>query len=192
MNPIKSIAISGYKPYELGIFKANHPGIKVIRTVLHSKLIEQVETGVEWFISSAQTGVELWAMDIVQTLQADYPHVKTAILPPFFGWEERWSPQEQELFQSLLSQADYAKYITERPYESPTQLRIRNAFLVKHTDGLLLLYDEEQQGTPQYILKEARAKQAANTYEINWITIEDVSEAERMMQELEGDGRNDW
>ena len=62
---MKVIAVTGYKPFELGIFKNDHPGVECIKKALHRKLITFVEDGLEWVIISYQLGVELWVAEVV-------------------------------------------------------------------------------------------------------------------------------
>ncbi|MEC3078540.1 SLOG family protein, partial [Bacillus tropicus] len=47
---MKVIAVTGYKPFELGIFKNDHPGVECIKKALHRKLTNFVEDGLEWVI----------------------------------------------------------------------------------------------------------------------------------------------
>ena len=59
---MKVIAVTGYKPFELGIFK-NDAGVECIKA-LHRKLTNFVEDGLEWVIISGQLGVELWVLKL--------------------------------------------------------------------------------------------------------------------------------
>lgn len=62
---MKVIAVTGYKPFELGIFKNDHPGVECIKKALRRKLTAFVEGGLEWVIISGQLGVELWTAEVV-------------------------------------------------------------------------------------------------------------------------------
>jgi len=66
---MKVIAVTGYKPFELGIFKNDHPGVECIKKALRRKLTAFVEDGLEWVIISGQLGVELWAAEVVFEIQ---------------------------------------------------------------------------------------------------------------------------
>ena len=61
---MKVIAVTGYKPFELGIFKMIIR-VECIKKALHRKLTNFVEDGLEWVIISGQLGVELWAAEVV-------------------------------------------------------------------------------------------------------------------------------
>ena len=79
---MKVIAVTGYKPFELGIFKNDHPGVEY-KKALHRKLTNFVEDGLEWVIISGQLGVELWVAEVVFEMQVEYPDLKLAVFTPF-------------------------------------------------------------------------------------------------------------
>ncbi|TDQ41477.1 SLOG family protein [Aureibacillus halotolerans] len=179
---LKSVAVGGYKPFELGIFQPSHQGIPVIKETLRQKMIGMIEQGTEWFVSSGQSGVELWGLEVAEDLKKTaYPSLQTALLPPFIGWEEKWNEVEQEAFRKLFHEVDFCRYITDRPYESPAQLRVKNQFIVQHTSGMLLLYDEDHEGTPKYMLHAAKQQEQ---YPVVWVSPEDVAETERVLAEM--------
>lgn len=57
--------------------------------------------------------------------------------------------------------ADYHAFITKRPYESPAQFAARDGFIIDNTDGALLVYDLEKEGSPKFFYD--RAIQAKNS-----------------------------
>ena len=61
---MKVIAVTGYKPFELGIFKTIIQS-RMYKKALRRKLTAFVEDGLEWVIISGQLGVELWAAEVV-------------------------------------------------------------------------------------------------------------------------------
>lgn len=80
---IKVLAVSGYKPFELGIFKNDHPSVMFIKAALKKELIPMIEDGLEWVLISGQLGVELWAAEVIFELKSEYPEVKLAVITPF-------------------------------------------------------------------------------------------------------------
>jgi uncharacterized phage-like protein YoqJ len=177
------MAVTGYKPMELGIFSEKHPGVGIIKRALTSRMLSFVEEGTEWFVTSGSSGVELWASEVAILLKKQYPHVKLSILTPFLEQESRWPDHAKEQYYEVLNQADHVASITNRPYESPTQLRLKNEFIVQKSDGLLVLYDEESQGSPQYYLDAAKRRQLHNDYPIFYINRYDLEAIEREIQE---------
>ncbi|CAM3170855.1 SLOG family protein [Sporolactobacillus spathodeae] len=173
-----SFLVSGYTANELGVFAANHPGIPSILHCLKKKLRELVENGTDWFVISGQAGVELWAGQTVLTLKNEEKlPVHLAVLPPFLDQENRYKDWMKEIYYSVLEQSDFTQPISNRPYEQPLQLKQKNDFLVNKTDGLLLLYDEEAPGSPNYYLSAAKKKAARTPYPIQLINRFDLEDA---------------
>jgi uncharacterized phage-like protein YoqJ len=171
---VKVLTISGYKSFELGIFKNDDQAVQYIKKAIEKSLVGFVEEGLEWVIISGQMGVELWAAEVVFDLQMEYSDLKLAILTPFLNQESKWNETNKEYYEFILSQADFVDSITKREYESPVQFRQKNEFLVSKSDGLLLLFDEEKQGSPKYLLETARKKQEITSYFIGFITFSDL------------------
>lgn len=162
----RRIVITGYKPHELGIFDPKHAGIRYIKKAIRKRLVSYIEDGLEceWIIVSGQLGVELWAAEVVLGLKEDYPHLKLAVLTPFLEQESKWQEEKQIQYRNLLAAADFVTSITKRPYEGPWQFKAKNAFLLEHSDGLLAVYDEEKEGSPRYIVAEAKRRSETGAY----------------------------
>ncbi|WP_338789344.1 DUF1273 domain-containing protein [Metabacillus sp. FJAT-53654] len=171
---MKVLTISGYKSFELGIFKNDDQAVQYIKKAIEKSLLGFLEEGLEWVIISGQMGVELWAAEVVFNLQMEYSDLKLAILTPFLNQESKWNEINKEYYEFILSQADFVDSITKREYESPVQFRQKNEFLVSKSDGLLLLFDEEKEGSPKYLLETARKKQELTSYFIGFITFSDL------------------
>ena len=167
---IKRLVVTGYKPHELRIFQENHPGIRYIKKAIRKELEQLLEDGLEWVLISGQLGVEIWTAEEVMDLQLGYPQLKYAVLSPFLDQEKRWKEVQQEKYQEILFHADFHRCISNRPYEGPWQYRAKDQFLLRNSDGLLILYDEEHGGSPKY-MKELAEKYAETTdYPIITIT----------------------
>ncbi|WP_096202281.1 DUF1273 domain-containing protein [Bacillus sp. FJAT-45350] len=183
---MKVVAVSGYKGHELGIFNQKHEGIRYIKKAIRQRIISLIDEGLEWVIISGQLGVELWAAETVYDLQTDYPNLKVAVLTPFLNQEKNWNEETQEYYQHILGQADFVESISKKEYENPTQLRMKNEYIIQKSDGLLLLYDEEKEGSPLFYLKPAKKRQAQENYIIVMITpydLELIVEEEREAQQ---------
>ncbi|WP_243290011.1 DUF1273 domain-containing protein [Bacillus sp. FJAT-47783] len=171
---MKVLAITGYKPHELGIFNYKEPAIKYIKKAIKKSVIPFVEEGLEWVVISGQVGVELWAAEVVLDLQEEYPFLQLAILTPFLHQEKKWKDHHREYYEMILAQADLVESITKKEYENPVQFRLKNEFITSKTDGLLLVYDQEREGTPKYQLEVAKKKQEQGKYSIFTITFDDL------------------
>lgn len=180
---IKRLVITGYKAHELGIFDDKHAGIPIIKQAIKERLVPLIEEGLEWIIMTGALGVETWAAEIVMDLQLEYPELKYAIMTPFLDQEKRWNEAKQEKYEMILSLADYTTSLTNRPYEAPWQFIESNKFLIQHSDGILIVYDEENEGSPKYIKKLAAQYADKFDYEILLINAYDlqlIAEEEQM------------
>ncbi len=167
------MAISGYKPFELGIFKKDHPSAEYIRAAFRKELQGMAESGLEWVLISGQLGAELWAAEAVFELQENFPDLKLAVITPFLNQEEKWNEANKEWYESILIGAEYVDSITKKNYESPLQFRLKNQFFIEKSDLLLLLYDPEKEGSPKFIYEMAQRKES---YQIRLITFYDLQE----------------
>lgn len=171
---MKVITISGYKSFELGIFKNDDQAVLYIKKSIEKTLISFVEEGLEWVIISGQMGVELWAAEVVFDLQLQYPELKLAVLTPFLNQESKWNETNKEYYEYIISQAEFVDSITKREYDSPEQFRQKNEFLIRKSEGLILVYDEEKQGSPKFLLDVAKKKQETSNYFIGLIDFSDL------------------
>lgn len=173
---VKVLAITGYKSFELGIFQKDHLGITYIKKAIRKRLIPLIEEGLEWILISGQMGTELWAAEVVFDLQLDYPQIQLAVLTPYLDQESKWNEANKEMYEFILSQADFVDSITKRPYENPGQLKLKNQYLVQKSDALLVFYDQEKGGSPVYMVQEAQKKLEHGNYDIFYITSYDIED----------------
>ena len=168
--------VTGYKTFELGIFKNDHEAVKYIKKAIKSRLLPIVEEGLEWVIISGALGTELWAAEVVFDLREEYPQLKLGMLLPFLNQEESWNETNREYYQAILAQADFVDAIFKKPYEGPQQLRIKNQYMVQKSDAMLILYDSEKEGSPKYPYLEAQKRQEQSGYRIWKISFDDLQQ----------------
>ena len=167
MDMLKRLVVTGYKPHELGIFNDKHPGVAVIRRALKDRMRGLLEDGgLEWVIVSGQPGVETWAAETAFELREDYPELQVAVILPFLGQEEKWNDSKKSAFESVMARADFSTVLTRRPYEAPWQFAERDKFLLRNSDGILLVYDEENEGSPKWMKRLAEQRAEAGDYEL--------------------------
>lgn len=151
----KVLLLSGYKPFELGIFKKDHQAVRYIKAAIRKELESFVEDGLEWVIISGQLGVELWGAEVVFELKQQNPQLKLAVITPFLEQEENWNELNKEWYYSIVNQADFFDSVTKKKYEKPWQFRLKNQFLLDKSDVLVLVYDSEKEGSPKYLYELA-------------------------------------
>lgn len=182
---MKRIVVTGYKQHELGIFNDQHPGIPIIKKALKSQLIALISEGLEWMIVSGQLGVELWATEVIIELQEDYPHLKYAVITPFTEQSKNWNEQNQEKYDTMIRRADYHVSLTSKPYEAPWQFTEKDKFLIRNSDGMILVYDPENDGSPKFIKKLVEKYMETTDYQLYTITADDlnvIAEDERLKE----------
>jgi uncharacterized phage-like protein YoqJ len=170
----KVAAISGYKPFELGVFQHDHPAAEYIKIAIKKNLISLIDEGLEWVMISGQLGVELWAGEVVFELQEEYPDLKLSVFTPFLNQEDSWKDANKEWYESVLTGADHVDSISRKPYENPWQFRLKNQFFVEKSDVLLLLYDPEKEGSPRFLYDTAKKYGETHEYDVRLITLYDL------------------
>lgn len=107
-------------------------------------------------------------------MKEDYPEIKLAVIFPFEGFGSQWNEQNRAKLQSILSLADYVNSTSHKEYESPQQLRNHTQFLLEHSGGVILVYDDESPGKAAFFLKAAKRFQEQYPYEIIQIDFDDL------------------
>lgn len=143
-----------------------------------------MEDGLEWVLTPGQYGVDLWACEVVLELKQTYPHLKLSIITAFQNPEEQWKEDKQEYYRTILQGVDYYGAVSKQPYIGPWQFTARDDLLLRKSDGILLVYDEDAaEGSPRFMKEKAVKKQQNEDYTIISVTSEDIqsiAEDERM------------
>ncbi|MCZ4235425.1 DUF1273 domain-containing protein [Staphylococcus equorum] len=147
---IKTVYVTGYKSYELNIFKDDAPEVSYLKKFIAHKLNQLIEEGLEWVLIQGQMGIELWTAEVVLDLKATHPELKLGIITPFHGHSDRWNEQNQAKYQNITQKADFVDSVFHSPYEGPHQFKQTDQFMLDHTDQTLLIYDEEQEASPKF------------------------------------------
>ncbi|MFT8321183.1 MAG: DUF1273 domain-containing protein [Bacillus sp. (in: firmicutes)] len=172
---MKVAVISGYKPFEIGIFKRQDEAVIYIKEAIRKNIEIMVEEGLEWILISGQLGTELWAAEVVYELQAEkYPELKLGVITPYLEQEQGWKEANKEWYEEVVMQADYIDSVSNKPYENPNQLKAKNVFFLQKSDALLLFYDEEKEGSPKYLYNLSKMYKEKTEYEIRLIRFDDV------------------
>ncbi|HIY58585.1 MAG TPA: DUF1273 domain-containing protein, partial [Candidatus Tetragenococcus pullicola] len=151
--------------------------IQIVKKVIKMSLKTYLEEGLEWVIIGGNLGVEIWAGQISIELKKEYPELRLGIIQPFHEMEKNWNEGNRQLLNELKVQADFVDSVSHKPYENPSQLKNHTLFLIQHTDGALLVYDDEYPGKTRYFLQEATQKASKNQYFLQFITMDDLQNA---------------
>lgn len=172
---MKTVLITGYRAHELGIFSQKHKGIPFIKGAITNKLVPLLEDGLEWVITPGGYGVDLWACEAAIELKKSYPQLKLSILTAFQNPEENWKEEKQQYYRDLLKQVDYYAAVSKAPYEGPWQFKARDELLLRKSDGMILVYDEDAgEGSPRFMKERALRKSQENGYRCMIVTSDDI------------------
>ena len=89
-----SLLVTGYKSFELGIFKDKDPKVTIIKKAIKRDFKRFLDDGVDWMIFTGNLGFEFWALEVAKELQQDYP-LKLATLFPFETHGKNWNEANQ-------------------------------------------------------------------------------------------------
>ncbi|WP_281164639.1 DUF1273 domain-containing protein [Liquorilactobacillus sicerae] len=162
-----NIWVSGYRNYELNIFRLNDQRIKVLKHLLAKQLLAKIDQGLTWILTGGQPGIEQWALEAAIDLKQNYPDLKTALLLPFADFAQKWKPEKQAALLKLKEKVDFFAEISRHPYQSPQQLKNWQAFMLKHTKQALLVYDPEHPGKSRYDYQAIQAYQRWQDYPLD-------------------------
>jgi uncharacterized phage-like protein YoqJ len=181
---LKRVLITGYKATELGIFSLKHPGIEIIKKAIKKQLIAFLDEGLEWVIVSGQWGIEIWAAEAALELREEYKSLRVAIITPFLEQEENWKEDKKNLYESILTRANYVNSVSKSKYSGPWQFKEKNTFLLRNSDAMILVYDEENEGSPRFIKEQALQQGLSRkypVYTINALDLQSIADDERQV-----------
>ncbi|MCP9311746.1 DUF1273 domain-containing protein [Liquorilactobacillus satsumensis] len=166
------IWLTGYRSYELNIFKDSDPKVEVIKNTLKECLIQQMADGLDWVLAGGQLGIEQWGLEAVTELKNDYPELKSALMQPYQEFEKNWRADKQSKFQALKAAVSFSACVSQTPYNNPQQLRNWQNFMLTHTEGALLVYDPEYEGKAKYAYSAIKKFQETHDYTLTLVDMD--------------------
>ncbi|MRH42446.1 DUF1273 family protein [Aquibacillus halophilus] len=185
---MKIIALTGYKPLEMNIFKPKDHKIDIIKEAIKKKLISLIDEGLEWVLMSGQMGVEQWTSQVIIELKDQY-EINFAIIPPFENQQARWPEHYQSDYEEIIMEADFFQTLYKSEYKGPYQFKARDKWLIDKSEACLILMDEEFPGSTSFFLEEAKKAGEREFYPILTITPFDLEE---IVQEIEINNTDYW
>lgn len=188
---MKRLWVTGYRAYELAIFKDDDPKVKVIKNVLRANISDALNQSEEefWLISGPQMGVERWAIEVGLQLKKDYQQLKVAIMTPYQNVSQRWNEENQSKLALILNKVDFTAAVSNQSYQNPQQLRNYQSFMLQHSDGALVVYDpdvedqNEQHSKPYWDYRAIKNYQSQGDYDLRVIDFDQLQEAAQEMAE---------
>lgn len=190
---MRRVWITGYRSYELNVFKDDDPKVKVVKDVLSRELKSRLEESDDefWLITGPQLGVEQWSAEVALELKATFPQLKVSIMLPFTEFGQQWNENNQTKLENLQSRVDFSASVSDHPYQSPQQLRAFQRFMLTHTDEALLIYDPDHEGKGKYDYQAIHRFAESNDYPYRLIDFDELQEAAIEWQEQQAEAEDD-
>lgn len=190
---MRRLWVTGYRSYELNVFKDDDPKMKVIKDVLSRELRSRLEESDDefWLITGPQLGVEQWSAEVALKLKATFPQLKVSVMLPFTEFGQQWNENNQAKLENLQSRVDFSASVSDHPYQSPQQLRAFQRFMLTHTDEALLIYDPDHEGKEKYDYQAIQRFAESNDYPYRLIDFDELQEAAIEWQERQAEAEND-
>lgn len=118
---LKTVYVTGYKSFELNIFKDDAPEVYYLKAFIKHKLLQYIDEGLEWVLIQGQLGIELWTAEVVIDLRVEYPDLKLGIITPFYGHTSKWNEQNQMKYNKIAQEVDFMESVHHTEYEGPFQ-----------------------------------------------------------------------
>jgi uncharacterized phage-like protein YoqJ len=178
--------VTGYRNFELNTFGDKDPKIKIIKLALKDRLITLIKNSrLDWLITGANLGVDQWACEVALELREEYP-LQISIIVPYEKFSSRWNKAHQQKFIELQNKVDFFASTSNRPYQSPVQLRNYQNFMLMHTDESLMIYDPDYPGKPKFdyeLIKQYQENKDYSLELINFYDLQEVAEEYQSKQE---------
>lgn len=164
-----NVWITGYRDYELNVFKQTDPKAKMMQAILTNIITTQLDDGMEWLLTGGESGVEQWALQAAADLKPQYPELQLAMMTPYAEFGKNWKPERQALLAKRRQLVDYAAAVSKLPYQNPTQLRAYQNFMLEHASRVIFIYDPQYPGRSKYAYQAAtKAADAGQIELLSW------------------------
>jgi len=179
---IKNLWVTGYRSFELSIFKDNDPKAKVIQDFFEERITNYAEDGTEWIITGAQLGTEQIVGKAIQEVKKKGYNIRHAVMLPYDEFGNKWNENNQLLLNVFLRNADYVNKVSNMSYHSSRQLKVWQDFMLKHTDEALIFYDPDSGGKPKYDYEAIKSYQErGNDYQLELIDFDSMQDFANML-----------
>ncbi len=139
----KRCCFTGHRPEKLDMPE------REVKKLLETAIKQTVFDGFLTFITGMARGIDMWSGEIVLKLRKKNPDIHLICTPPYEGFERRWDIAEQKLYQKILNEADFIKYICQ--HYSKQCFQLRNVYMVNHSKRVIAAYNGTSGGTKNTI-----------------------------------------
>ncbi len=151
----KSVCFTGHRPEKIcEPFSETAPISLDIRRQLHQRILQAIDDGYTTFLCGMAQGVDLWAGEIVLSLQESIRYLELIAVLPYSASVKNWPLPWRNRYQQIL------KFCNETIVICPEYRRdcfhLRNRYMVEHTNRLIGVWREGSPGGTQYTIKYAK------------------------------------
>ena len=125
-----------------------------MKAVLAEQIAALVNAGFTQFLSGMAEATDTWCALSVLSLREKNPAIKLHCILPCKEQADKWSASSQDLYHSILEQADSIVYVSRSYYKNC--MLDRNRFLVDHAATLLAVYNGERRGGTAATIRHAQ------------------------------------
>jgi len=130
---------SGHRPEKLSADEGT------VKAWLNERIDQAIADGYRTFITGMAMGVDIWAGQVVIEKKSTCPDLHLIAAVPWNGFSSRWNESWRAQYESLLKAADYVVHLRES-YEDNV-FRVRNQWMVDHSNRLIAYFNGEPGGT---------------------------------------------
>lgn len=176
---MKRVWVTGYRAFELNVFKDDDHKVTVIKEVLSGILEEKLNetTSSFWLLTGANLGVDQWAAEAGLALKKDYAQLKVAVMTPYEQFGQRWNESNQAKLARLNQQVDFMSAVTRGLYQTPGQLRAYTDFMLNYSDEAIVVYDPDHEGKPKWDYDAMKRASEQQDYPVRLVDFDELQNA---------------
>lgn len=129
---------------------------RVVLSMLYEEIQFAVERGVDTFYTGMASGIDMYAADYVLKQRELHPNLRLICVKPFAGCGHALRGDERYHFNSLLAGADAIIELSDHYHN--ICYRLRNQYMIDHSDLLIAVVGEMRSGTGQTIRMAKRRR----------------------------------
>lgn len=151
---MNACAFTGHRPtrFKFG-YDEQSPLCKSIKKSILDQCRKLYETEhVRTFYTGCALGVDIWGAEAVLLLRSEYPDIKLICAMPFPKHTAKWSDEQKQRFDKILSAADEQITVCER--YSDDAYKQRNYYMVDNAQFIIAVFDDvkgQRSGTLQTV-----------------------------------------
>ncbi len=129
---------------------------RAVVSMLQEEIRRAVALGITTFYCGTADGIDLFAADIVRRMSETNSELRIICVKPFRDFGKKLRGSERYLFNMVMMESAAVIELSDHYY--PDCFRVRNQYLVEHSDLLIAVMGQSRSGTGQTIRFAQRCK----------------------------------